>query len=94
VARQPLARVALVPSPSTLDQLRIGRNEFIENSKSRSWLLRALETSPSPPLLTASNLAGCTTTSLSHSGEWERLISLPLFPSMTTDEQDVVVDRC
>jgi dTDP-4-amino-4,6-dideoxygalactose transaminase len=27
------------------------------------------------------------------SREWERLISLPLFPSMTDDEQDAVIDR-
>jgi perosamine synthetase len=82
----------LYPVRLRLDQLRIGRNEFIEKLKksdigcSVHW--RPLHLHP----YYREQFGWMPEEFPVASREWERLISLPLFPSMTTDEQDFVVD--
>jgi perosamine synthetase len=82
----------LYPLRLQLDRLRIDRNQFVEKLKSAEvgcsvhW--RPLHLHPyyceqfgwTPEQFPVA------------SREWKRLISLPLFPSMTTDEQDFVVE--
>jgi perosamine synthetase len=82
----------LYPLRLQLDRLRIDRNQFVEKLKSAEvgcsvhW--RPLHLHPyyceqfgwTPEQFPVA------------SREWKRLISLPLFPSMSTDEQDFVVE--
>jgi dTDP-4-amino-4,6-dideoxygalactose transaminase len=82
----------LYPVRLHLDQLKIGRNAFIEQLKNAQigcsvhW--RPLHLHP----YYSQNFGWMPQELPVASCEWERLISLPLFPSMTTDEQDFVVD--
>jgi perosamine synthetase len=82
----------LYPIRLCLDRLKIGRNAFIERLQqagvgcSVHW--RPLHLHPY-----YRETFGWTPENLPvASREWERLISLPLFPSMTTEEQEFVVE--
>ena len=81
----------LYPIRLRLDQLRIGRNQFMEALQeagvgcSVHW--RPLHLHP----YYCSNFGWTPEDLPVASREWERLISLPIYPSMTPDEQDHVI---
>jgi dTDP-4-amino-4,6-dideoxygalactose transaminase len=82
----------LYPIRLRLDKLKIGRNAFIDALQkagincSVHW--RPLHLHP----YYRANFGWTPEDFPVASREWERLISLPLFPSMTTEEQDFVID--
>ena len=82
----------LYPIRLRLNQLKINRNQFIEQLQradigcSVHW--RPLHLHP----YYRANFGWTAAQFPIASREWERLISLPLFPSMTVDEQALVID--
>ena len=82
----------LYPVRLHLDQLRINRDDFVQALQKANigcsvhW--RPLHLHP----YYRANFGWTPEDFPVASREWERLISLPLFPSMSTDEQDFVVD--